>query len=67
MVAKSKTTSSGSDAATASSTSPTAGNLPTPNGVVPLAGAVIDIADVDKCCPDVNLISLLTILTVTFF
>ena len=57
----------GNLAATGASISPTAiVNAPTPNGVVPLAGAVIDIAEPLKCCPDVNLISPPTIPTVTF-
>ena len=46
---------------------PIAGNLPTPNGVVPLVGAAKDIAEFLVLFPDVNLISPLTIPTLTAF
>ena len=60
--------SSGSFAATAPSMLPIAGILPTPNGVVPPPlGAAKAIAEVDKCCHDVNLKSPPTIPTETLF
>ena len=61
-------TSSGNIDSRAASIEPTAGILPVPkNSAVPDDPAVSAIADVERCDPDVNLISPSTIPTVTFF